>query len=133
MSYYPHNQPHMHAGEVDGDGEPSFDMPRSSSQTHGGSTQFTHSQNDAIGVDSATYMSRPSGAIEQDTPGSPGSQEFGVAFSTPSTHPSDMVRAMPMPAMPSAPDSAYVRSASIGSEPTAVHPLPRLSSGSKRS
>ena len=133
MSYYPHNQPHMHAGEVDEDGEPSFDMPRSSSQTHPGSTQFTNSQNGAVGVDSALYVPRASGAAERETLGSPQQQEYGVAISTPNTPPGDMPRPMPIPALPTAPDSVYVRSNSLGSDPAAVQPLPRLSSGSRRS
>lgn len=130
MSYYPHNQPHMHAGEVDADGEPSFDIPRSSVQTRSDSRKSTTSQNGANDMDPSAYVHHDAADVRNSAdPGSPRQQEYGVAISTPSTPPAGV----PIPQMPAPPDAVYMRGPSIGNDPAAVQPLPRLSSGSKRS
>ena len=60
MSYYPHNQPLMNAhGGEEVEGEPSFDMPRSSSHTMHTAGSFTHSQSGM--VDTHQVLATPEG------------------------------------------------------------------------
>ena len=131
MSYYPHNQPLMNAhGGEEAEGEPSFDMPRSSSHTMHTSASFTHSQSgmvDASGAPPSIRAHSPPMLHGDMRAHSMDAQTVGSRSVSPIPDNQQIGLAIPMPAPP---DRAFVQARASG-DAGAVQPLPRLSSGSR--